>query len=137
MRVLINSRSQISVIMNACITRLGLPRRHCKTTVVGLSHTPVCDTKNMTNCTRKSELSNSPLIYCEPVIMSKITGSVPSVRLNSSTRRIYTDIQFADQNFDVPGPIEYLLLADIHSFILKDSTRVIHPNGLPSVSGVP
>ncbi|KAF0711698.1 DUF1758 domain-containing protein [Aphis craccivora] len=132
-RVLIDSGSQISVITNACVTRLGLPRRHCKTTVVGLAHTPVCDTKGVTYCTIKPEHSNSPLISCEPIIMSKITGSTPSVRLNSSIRRIYTDIQFADPNFDVPGPVDFLLGADIHSFILKDGGRVIHTNCLPSV----
>jgi len=91
-RVLIDTGSQISVITNACVTRLGLPRRYCNNTVVGLSHTPVCETKGMINYTLKPEKSNRPIISCEPVIMSKITGSMPTVHLNASIRLAYTAI---------------------------------------------
>jgi len=55
---------------------------------------------------------------------------MPTVNINSSIRLIYNDICFADPHFDVPGPIDFLLGADIHSMILKDSGRVIHTDGI-------
>lgn len=47
-RSLIDSGSQISVMTNACLVRLGLPRHRGKNVVVGLSHTFVAETKGIT-----------------------------------------------------------------------------------------
>lgn len=43
----------------------------------------------------------------------------------------YADLTLADHHFDTPGPIDFLLGADIYTNILMDGGWVIHIPGLP------
>ncbi|CAI6376006.1 unnamed protein product [Macrosiphum euphorbiae] len=131
-RVLIDTGSQISVITTACVSRLGIKRRHCNTAVTGLSQTSVSTTKGSTNCTLLPRHSTSPEIYCEPVILSRITGPMPNVLLPSNIRTTYSHLTLADPHFDVPGHIDFLLGADIYPYILGQSCQVLHTSNCPS-----
>jgi len=132
-RVLIDTGSQISVITTACVSRLGIKRRHCNTAVIGLSQTSVSTTKGSTNCTLLLHHLTTPEIYCEPVILSRITGPMPTARLPSTIRTTYSHIIFADPHFDVPSHIDFLLGADIYPYILGPSCQVLHTSNCSSV----
>lgn len=131
-RVLIDSGSQVSVITNACLSRLGLKRRRCANVVVGLSQTLVSETKGLTTCTLKPLHYDQPIIQCEPIILSKIVGRMPVVQLNSIIRTTYSNLKLADDKFDIPGEIDFLLGADVYSNILTGGGRIIHNTGIPS-----
>jgi len=131
-RTLLDTGSQISVITNACVTRLGLQRRHCQTEITGLSQTIVTATKGSTWCTFVPINKESPHISCEPLILSRITGPMPTMTLCSSIRRTYSHIELGDPHFDTPGPIEFLVGADIYANIFGNCSRIIHTPGLPS-----
>ena len=87
-RVLIDPGSQVSVITNACASRLGLKRRQCKTVVTGLSQTPVSTTKGSTTCILIPNNSIGPQIPCEPVILSRITGLMPNTTAGQNSGNI-------------------------------------------------
>ncbi|XP_060855378.1 uncharacterized protein LOC132933060 [Metopolophium dirhodum] len=131
-RTLLDTGSQVSVITNACVTRLGLERRQCQTEITGLSQTIVTATKGSTWCTFVPVNKESPHISCEPLILSRITGPMPTMTLDSKIRRTYSHIEFADPHFDTPGPIEFLLGADIYPNIFGNCSRMLHTPGLPS-----
>ncbi|CAI6375702.1 unnamed protein product [Macrosiphum euphorbiae] len=131
-RVLIDTGSQISVITTAGVSRLGIKRRHCNTAVTGLSQTSVSTTKGSTNSTLLPRHSTSPKIYCEPVILSKITGPMPNVQLPGTIRTTYSHLTLANPHFDVPGQIDFLLGADIYPYILGHSCQVLHTSNCPS-----
>lgn len=133
-RVLIDTGSQVSVITNACVSKLGLKRRKCNTSVTGFSQTSVFKTKSSVSCVIVPQGYFNPKITCEPIILSKITGHMPTTRLSSNTRSNYGNINFADPNFDTPGPIEFLIGADIYPQILGHSSKVLHVPGLPSAN---
>ncbi|CAI6374902.1 unnamed protein product [Macrosiphum euphorbiae] len=71
-------------------------------------------------------------LTCEPVLLSKITGLMPSKVLDLSIRTQYMDLELADPNFDRPGQIEFLLGADVYNHIFTDGYHVRHTPGLPS-----
>ncbi|XP_008189994.1 uncharacterized protein LOC103311931 [Acyrthosiphon pisum] len=71
-------------------------------------------------------------LTCEPVLLSKITGLMPSKVLDLSIRTQYMDLELADPNFDRPGKIEFLLGADVYNHIFTDGHHVRHTPGLPS-----
>ncbi|XP_050527987.1 uncharacterized protein LOC126898083 [Daktulosphaira vitifoliae] len=131
-RALIDTGSQISVITNACVNRLGLKRRMCNTSVTGLSDTYMSAVKGSVACVLSPKHNVQPQIFCEPIILSRITGLMPNAKLTSNIRKTYTDIDFADPNFDSPGHIDFLLGADIYPQILGPISHVRYAPGLPS-----
>lgn len=131
-RLLIDNRSQISVITNTCVSKLGLKRYQCNMAITGLSETPVSKTKGSVKCTIVSLQSIEPVICCEPIILSNITGHMPSTLLPSTIRATYANVQLADPHFDVPGPIDFLMGAEIYAHILGNTSKVLHAPVLPS-----
>lgn len=131
-RALIDSGSQVSAITQTCASQLGLTRRQNNVTIVGLSQSPVIQTKGCVTCKIVPRTLPSPELTCEPIILSKITGSIPSVFLSPRIRSTYTDVPFADPSFDRPGRIDFLLGADLYNRIFVNGYQVRHFVGLPS-----
>ncbi|XP_022166687.1 uncharacterized protein LOC111031163, partial [Myzus persicae] len=52
--------------------------------------------------------------------------------LPNSIRSSYSHVLLADPQFDIPGPIDFLLGADVYPQILGPSSRALHIPGLPS-----
>jgi len=131
-RALLDTGSQISVITHACASRLGLKRRSCNTSVMGLSQAHVPATKGSTHLTFRPRHADNPKISCDPLILSKITGPMPASKLSPDIRNTYNHVELADPEFDNPAPIEFLLGADVYVNILGDCVRVLHARGFPS-----
>lgn len=131
-RALIDSGSQVSAITQSCASQLGLARRRSKIEVVGLSHTPISQIKGIATCRFISRTMTSPEYSCEPIVLHKITGTIPAVPLNPCIRSQYSDLEFADPSFDLPGRIDFLLGADVYHQIFMDGYRVQHVRGFPS-----
>lgn len=131
-RALIDSGSQVSAITHNCAVHLGLTRRHSAIEIAGLSQTPISRVKGVTTCKFTSYYTSSTEYSCEPIILSKITGNIPSISLNPCIRSQYSNLQFADPSFDRPGRIDFLLGADVYNQIFIDGSRVRHVPGFPS-----
>ncbi|CAI6364177.1 unnamed protein product [Macrosiphum euphorbiae] len=131
-RALIDSGSQVSAITHNCATQLGLTRRHSAIDIVGLSQTPISRVKGVITCLFTASSTTSPEYSCEPIVLRKITGTLPSIRLNPSIRSHYSALQFADPFFDRPGRIDFLLGADVYNQLFTDESRVHHSPGFPS-----
>lgn len=131
-RALLDTGSQISVITHACASRLGLRRRYCSTSVMGLSQAHVPATRGSTHLTFRPRHANNPQISGDPLILSKITGPMPATQLSPDIRDTYNHVELADPEFDNPAPIEFLLGADVYANILDDCVRVLHAHGFPS-----
>ncbi|CAI6357679.1 unnamed protein product [Macrosiphum euphorbiae] len=132
-RVLLDPGSQVSVITNACASRLGLKRRQCNTIVTGLSQTPGPITKGSTDCILIPHNSMGPQIPCQPVILSRISGLMPNTALPPRIRATYVNYGLADPQFDIPHQIDFLLGADIYPYILGHCSQVVHTPGMPSI----
>lgn len=131
-RALLDSGSQISAITHACATQLGLARRQNTVNVLGLSQSPIVQTKGCVTCSIIPHMSSHPELSCEPIVLSKITSAMPSAVLDPSIRSTYYNVQFADPSFDCPGRIDFLLGADLYNKIFEEGFQVRHTAGLPS-----
>jgi len=131
-RALLDSGSQISAITQACAIQLGLTRRQTNVTVLGLSQSPILQTKGCVTCSFTPHASNFPELSCESVVLSRITSLLPSAVLTPSIRSTYTNLQLADPSFDQPGRIDFLIGADLYNRIFKEGYQVRHIAGLPS-----
>jgi len=131
-RSLIDCGSQVSAITTKCALRLGLNRCNRKMNVVGLSQNPIVQAKSVVLCSIVPHMRVDQNLTCEPVVLSKITGLMPSKVLDFSIRNQHTDLELADPNFDRPGHIEFLLGADVYNHIFIDGYHVRHTPKLPS-----
>jgi len=55
--------------------------------------------------------------------LSNITGTTPSRKLDTSTKKIPKDIKLADEQFNHPGGIDLLIGADVFYEILRSGRR--------------
>lgn len=131
-RALLDSGSQVSAITHNCATQLGLTRRHSTIEIAGLAQTPISRVKGVVVCRFSAGSTSSREYSCEPIILNKITGFIPSIPLNPRIRSRYSALQFADPSFDRPGRIDFLLGADVYNQIFMDEGRVHHVSGFPS-----
>lgn len=131
-RALLDSGSQISAITHACATRLGLTRRRTNFNVVGLSQSPIAQTKGCVTSIIVPHSVSLPELRCEPVVLPKITGCMPSAVLDPLIRSTYSGVHLADPSFDRPGRIDFLLGADLYNKIFEVGFQVRHTVGLPS-----
>jgi len=56
-------------------------------------------------------------------VLSDITGTTPATKLDTSNWRIPTDIKLADEIFNLPGDIDFLLGADLFYEMLRSGRR--------------
>jgi len=56
-------------------------------------------------------------------VLPRITGTTPNTRLDTSSWRLPTDIQLADEGFNKPGPIDILLGAELFYELLLPQRR--------------
>ena len=67
-------------------------------------------------------------LHC--AILSNITGTTPSTKLDTSNWKIHKDIKWADEQFDQPGRIDLLIGADLFYEMLLPG-RQTHPGNYP------
>ena len=61
-------------------------------------------------------------------IVSHITGTTPSIKLDTSTWKNPKDIKLTDEQFDQPGDIELLIGADVFYDMLRPGRRTLPGN---------
>ena len=111
---------------------IGSKASNSYTCVTGLAQTKIAATKGSTRCILTSLYSEQLNLKCEPMILTKIVGPMPSSRLNTTLRHESASIRLADPHFDTSASIDFLLGADLYPLLLGECSRVIHKSGLPS-----
>lgn len=132
-RALLDSGSQISAMTNDCFARLGLPKTHFESNIVGLAQSPVTQIHGATSCHFSSHFDSEYIFpTIELVILSQITATMPPARLPSSVRDRYEHLSLADKDFDVPSRIDVLLGADVFPSLIRPHGGIEHYVGFPS-----
>ncbi|XP_026478309.1 uncharacterized protein LOC113384765 [Ctenocephalides felis] len=116
-RALLDSGSQINLITKSLASRLQLPINS------SLHNLSVLQGQSMT-CNKsvkikiKSKLTSfEHKLYC--VIIDNITQHLPSSSIDYSHWRIPDHVQLADPDFNIPGPIDLLMGAELYFGILQ------------------
>jgi hypothetical protein len=126
-RALLDSASQSHFITERCAQRLGLSRTQTNASVTDIINVNTATHHSVSLQLTSRHTDWHTTLVC--AILSNITGTTPSTKLDTSTWKIPTDIKLADEQFDQPGGINLSIGADLFYEILRSGrrTRPGHP----------
>lgn len=131
-RMLLDSGSQISIMSEQCAKRIGLKITTYKGQLKGIGQYSV-NIIGEVRCTIKPKGQDGPKIKTSAIVISNITSNMPSSKINLDLPSInISRKELADDNFDTPGKIDFLLGATLFPSIL-DGGRTSCGNGTISV----
>ena len=135
-RTVIDCGSQLSFITLECATRLSLNVTKGSTPISGLGNSLVAVTRGTVQCELQSPLNPHIVIGACAVILPKITTDLPNSRL---PLRVHSEIQhlpLADPDFDRPGPIDFLVGADLFPHVFLGSNSISLSCGLSAMDTI-
>ncbi|KAL0880052.1 hypothetical protein ABMA27_002545 [Loxostege sticticalis] len=110
LRALFDTGSQNNFITRKAVQYLHLQPVSCETNINGLGGI-AADVTGFIRCSIGS--NNNPLFDLDMHVISNICGEQPIAKLNTSGWTHINSLPLADPGFDVPGPIDVLLGADV------------------------
>ncbi|XP_055923102.1 uncharacterized protein LOC129953729 [Eupeodes corollae] len=128
-RVLLDSGSQSSFIVESFVQRLGVQRTHSKIPILGLSSTEIGYTKGRISLNIHSRCNSSHL-FVDAFILDKLTSNLPSKSIDVSSWSYISNLELADPNFNIAAPIDILLGGDKLWTIIKGG-QIRGPDGYP------
>ena len=132
-RALLDGGSQLNLITEGCLQRLGLPRRKLKTTIGGLGGEErgrKTESNGIAEIVINSRL-NSNLQYSLTVLsLPTVTSPQPNFPVDPTNCLHFKDLPLADPNYYREGHVDLLLGADIFTEILRNGIRR-GPEGAP------
>nr|XP_029733924.1 uncharacterized protein LOC115269388 [Aedes albopictus] len=109
-RVLIDSGSQASLVTEACVRKLKLPRRNGKLVVNGLGQQEVGTTRGLVTIRLATRFNDVVVLTTEAYVHGKLTTTIPSQRFNPANLKLLDDLgDLADPEFNRPGAIDIIL----------------------------
>uniref|UniRef100_A0A0A9Z001 Integrase catalytic domain-containing protein n=1 Tax=Lygus hesperus TaxID=30085 RepID=A0A0A9Z001_LYGHE len=127
-RIVIDSGSQNSFVTHKCFNKLGLTMTKAQRKISGIGQTIFEGAKGMSTCIIKPRNSNHPQLKTEVLVVSSITSYLPSVPLPMEVVSMVKGFTLADPCFWKPGPIDFLLGADLFPEIWTGSVVTIQEN---------
>lgn len=118
LRALLDQGSQVTLITENAAQRLRLHRRKLNAVVSGVG-TALGNCKGQLNLECKS-IHTEFTFETEALIMRKLVNNLPNSTFKTTTWDYLQNLKLADPDFNVPGPIDILLGADIYSMIIDE-----------------
>jgi hypothetical protein len=111
-RALLDSASfQSHFITEGCVQRLRLTRTQTHASIQGISNVNTATHHSVSIHLRSRHTNWHNTLDC--AILSNITGTTPSTKLDIRSWKIPKDIKLADEQFDQPGTIDLLIGAEL------------------------
>ncbi|XP_062703957.1 uncharacterized protein LOC134286361 [Aedes albopictus] len=129
-RGLIDSGSQVSLITEACVKRLGLRRSNATLEVTGVNAEVVGRTAGKVMLVLSSRFEDEIKLTTQAYVLGKLTATLPCQRFSESNVPYLQGLQLADPQFNKPGAIDIILGADVFLSVLE-SGQVKNHNGTP------
>ncbi|KAF6203560.1 hypothetical protein GE061_001892 [Apolygus lucorum] len=120
--------SQFSFVTEACARKLGKSYKPFHGSISGVNQSPLSHASGILSLSFKSISSSLPL-ETDAVVVPTITSPLPQVPLQSSIWIDYQSYQLSDPNFTQPGPISFLIGADLFPEVVIGAPITIHYGG--------
>ncbi|XP_075163323.1 uncharacterized protein LOC142235958 [Haematobia irritans] len=134
-RALVDSGSQVSFITESCVQLLGLRRTNARLSISGIASSNAGVTRGQVKINVYSSFSKD-MVTVNLYILNRITTDIPSYNFCEDNKNIISKLNLADQNFNVTGPVDLLLGADVVWSILKDGKLDLKPTGLTAINSI-
>ncbi|CAB0008058.1 unnamed protein product [Nesidiocoris tenuis] len=137
-RGVLDPGSQYSFATEDCARKLRCPTRPFRGHISGVDQTPLHSVKGMASLTFLPPQNNASLAT-EAVIVPTITPPLPQVELQSACWDYYRSYDLSDQDFAKPGPISFLIGADLFPEVITGAPVTLLSNGprlMPTVFGL-
>ncbi|XP_058840578.1 uncharacterized protein LOC131696067 [Topomyia yanbarensis] len=129
-RILVDCGSQVSLITEACVRRLGLRRSNASLVVTGVSAEVVGKTAGKVTLVISSRFENTTKLIAQAYVLGKLTAALPCQRFSVSNMPYLEGLQLADPQFNKPASTDIILGADMFLSILQ-SGQIKDHNGNP------
>jgi hypothetical protein len=116
-RVLLDVGSQLNFISSTLCNLLNVPLRHTKLTVSGINNTgnTISHSADIKFKSRYSKFSKKQQFF----VVDKVTENLPAQTFSSNALNLPQSLQLADPHFNVSGPIDMLMGAQLFWQILN------------------
>ncbi|XP_062533922.1 uncharacterized protein LOC134202935, partial [Armigeres subalbatus] len=118
-RALVDSGSQVSLITEACVKRLGLRRSNATLEVTGVNAEVVGKTAGKVTLVITPRFEKARKLVTQAYVLGKLTATLPCQRFNVSNMSYLEGLQLADPQFNKPGSMDIILGADVFLSILQ------------------
>lgn len=120
-RALIDSGSGASLITEACVNKLGIPRTSGKVAVSGLAQQSAGTTRGLVKLVIANRCSDNVILRTNAFVMGKLTSTLPAQCIVPNSKLLEKEIQesLADPAYNQPGPIDIILGSDVFLAILQ------------------
>lgn len=138
LRCLFDTGSMTSFITQKAASCLGLPKTECLYEIQGLSGMHFNATKGMVTLVVRPPGKLSPVLTTDAVVINKICDHLPTSAVSIGSSSFIHNLKLADPNFNIPGPIDILLGADLFPEIILDgniSGKDKEPSAINTVFG--
>ncbi|XP_044741128.1 uncharacterized protein LOC123302317 [Chrysoperla carnea] len=137
-RILVDSGAQRSFITTSFIDKLRLAKQPNLQPLSGLSNMPIRGGRMQVECVIHPLNSSTPELQTTAIVVPSIITQSPTHAISNDIRKIFKNLNLADATFDKPGPIDFLLGADLFGQILLGESKTpskYHPAAIKSVFG--
>ncbi|CAB0004889.1 unnamed protein product [Nesidiocoris tenuis] len=115
-RGVLDPGSQFSFITEDCARKLTLTAKPFRGAIAGVNQSPLCHVKGIVSVGFVSPLAET--FQTEAIVVPSITPPLPQVALRSTRWEEYRAYPLSDTRFDEPGPISFLIGADLYPEIV-------------------
>ncbi|XP_072159636.1 uncharacterized protein [Bemisia tabaci] len=137
-RALIDSGAMTSFCTNAFAKRAELTFDSEEPMIYGLGDQRVSTAIGATWCVIKPCNKDEPMFKTRTIVIEQITGKLPPKNIRADIHKKFSKLKLADENFNKPGEIDFLIGADVFPYIYTGK-RILHsedqPMALESIFG--
>jgi hypothetical protein len=120
-RALLDSGAQVSFITEKCVQRLKLSRSQTDTSIQGINNVNTATHHSVCIHLRSRVTGWHSSLTC--AVLPNITSNLPATKLDTSNWKLPIEIQYADETFNKPGPIDLLIGADLFYEVMLPNRR--------------
>lgn len=126
-RALIDNGSQVSIITEKCLNRLGLPHTQTSIPIQGIGQTSPPASAGIVACQITPLFRHRPSFVIPALILPIICNNVPLCHVHTLGYKHLSALPLADPDYGKPGEIDILLGADIYSRIIQPGIKYGYP----------
>ncbi|XP_012543645.1 uncharacterized protein LOC105841073 [Monomorium pharaonis] len=129
-RVLIDQRSEVSLITERLAQRLRLTRTRSQIPLVGIGAQQTTRTNGLATFIVAPHFDSRFRCTVNAHILPKLTTSLPSAKIEPHQWQHLNGLNLADPNYQSPGPIDLILGADVYVHLIEEGV-IKGPEGTP------